>query len=312
MADGDATTADQIAARTPLTSQGAGALLGIMCALGLVRRVGGAYALGDVAREYLDRRAPFYIGPSLYGMLTAPLPPQLRKGDRIRRYSRFTGTVRDWIRYIRKPNQFGRREQLLAQHRRNLPIATVAVNSGMFDGTRHLADIGGGSGAFAIPLALRLPSLRITLVELPRALPHIGQFLQPHAVQDRIALRGFNVHQTPWPLDGCDAVLFGNFMHFCDDDECLVLLRESYRILPPGGRLFVHEMLWNDSMDGPLVTALWNFWMGTISAGRQRTERLFGDLFERAGFLQTGVVATTGGFSLITGVKPATTNATDR
>jgi ubiquinone/menaquinone biosynthesis C-methylase UbiE len=303
LADCDALTADEIAARTPLTPRGASGLLGILCAFGLVRWAGGAYALEPVAREYLDRRAPLYIGPSLYGMLKAPFPPQLRKGDPIRRYSRFTGTLRDWFRYIRKANQFGRREQLFSQHLRNLPIAAVAVETGLFDGARRLADIGGGSGAFAIPLARRLPDLRITLVELPRALPHIGQFLAPHGVQDRVALHGFNVHQTPWPLDGHDAVLFGNFMHFCDDEECLALLRESCRMLPPGGKVFVHEMLWNDRKDGPLVTALWNFWMGTISGGGQRTEREFGDLFERAGFRKTAVVATTGGFSLVAGVK---------
>lgn len=57
-----------------------------------------------------------YLGPSLYGMLNAPFPPQLRKGDRVRRYSQFTGTIADTLRYLRKTNQFGRRERLRSQH----------------------------------------------------------------------------------------------------------------------------------------------------------------------------------------------------
>jgi hypothetical protein len=265
-----------------------------------VSRAGDRFQPSDVAREYLDRRRPYYLGPSLYGTLMAPLPPQLTKGQAIRRYSRFTHSLRDRLRYLRgKPQQFGRPEQLAAQHRRNLPNNTAAVATGLFAGVRHLVDIGGGSGAFAIPLALASPSMRITLVDLPRALPHVGPFLRPYGLEHQIEQVGFNLHDTPWPLAGCDAVLFGNILHFCDDDECLDLLRESHRLLPRGGRVFVHEMLWNDEKDGPILTALWNFWMATISSGRQRTQAELVDLFTRASFTTTAVKPTLGGFTLL-------------
>ncbi len=178
----------------------------------------------------------------------------------------------------------------------------TAVRSGHFDGLHHIADIGGGSGAFAIPLALDYRDLRITLLELPRALPYIKPFLERYAVQDRVELVGFNVHETPWPLAGCDGLLFGNMLHFCDDAECLVWLRESRRLLSEGGRVFLHEMLWDDEHDGPLLTALWNFWMATISGGRQRTAREIGALLDQAGFRMRTVEPTAGGFSLIVGV----------
>jgi ubiquinone/menaquinone biosynthesis C-methylase UbiE len=303
LADERAVTVDEIAAATSLTPGGADALLGVLCGLDLVRRTGERFSLACVAREYLDRRSPFYVGGSLYGMLQTLLPPQLRKGQPVRRYSRFTGTMADRIRYWRKPNQFGRQEQLASQHGRNLPMAVIAARGGHFDGIRHLADIGGGTGAFAIPLVLRDPRLRVTLVELPRALPHISPYLRRYGVHDRVTLLGFNVHRPPWPLAGCDGVLLANFMHFCDDDECLTLLRESCRVLPVSGRLLIHEMLWNDQRDGPLVTALWNFWMTTISSGRQRTRSELAALLHRAGFDEPAVVPTAGGFSLLVSRK---------
>jgi SAM-dependent methyltransferase len=295
---------DEIVERTALTPRGATAMLGLLCSLGVVRRVGESYSLEPVGREYLDRRRIYYAGGVLYGALRAPLPPQLRKGEPIRRYSRFTGTLRDTLRYWRKANQMGRPEQLRAQHSRNLPAAVTAVRAGHFDGVRHLADIGGGSGTFAIPLALDRPDMAITLVELPRALPHIKTFLRHHGVEHRIELVGFNVHRRPWPLTGCDAILFGNVMHFCDDEECLNMLAECYQVLPPGGRLFIHEMLWNDDMKGPLLTALWNFWMATFSSGRQRTRREFSALLGQSGFDGGTSVPTAAGFSLITAAKP--------
>jgi O-methyltransferase domain len=298
MADGGDLTVQEVAARTLLTERGTEAFLGVLRSVHLASVHGEAHRLADVACEFLDKRKPYYLGPSLYGMLDAPFPPQLRKGERIRRYSQFTGTLADSLRYLRKANQFGRREQLQAQHRRNLPIAVAAVRTGLFDGVRHLADIGGGSGAFAIPLALANPVMRISLMDLPRAVRHIPEFLAPHLVSDRIQLVGFNMHESGWPVEGCDAVLFGNIFHFCDDAECLQLLAESQRLLPLRGRVFVHEMLLNDGKDGPVATALWNFWMSTISAGRQRTRAELQGLLSRAGFTRTVEKPTLAGFTL--------------
>jgi acetylserotonin N-methyltransferase len=85
----------------------------------------------------------------------------------------------------------------------------------------------------------------------------------------------------------------------CDDEECLHLLAESRRILSPGGRVFVHEMLWNDVKDGPVATALWNFWMATMSAGRQRTHAEIEGLLSRSGFHAVVDAHTLAGFSMI-------------
>ena len=114
-----------------------------------------------------------------------------------------------------------------------------------------------------------------------------------------MSLVGWNVHRTPWPVEQCDAALFGNIFHFLDDDECLHLLHESRRLLPPRGSVFIHEMLWNVTRTGPLATALWNFWMTTFSSGRQRTEAEIRDLLRRTGFGVTSVEPTASGFTLI-------------
>jgi hypothetical protein len=304
MADRHEITTSEIVARTSLTIRGADAMLGVLCALELVTRHEEHFVLGQEAREYLDRRSPFYVGPSLYGMLNAPLPKRLQSGQRVRRFSKATHSLWDRIRFLRSRNQWGRPERLLVQHSRNFPAAVTAARSGHFDGVRHLADMGGGSGVFAIPLALDYPDMQITLVELPRSLRHIEQFLRHYGLVNRIALQGFNVHEQPWPLQNIDAVLFGNFLHFCDDDECTTLLRASARCLPPRGRLFIHEMLWNNRKDGPLPTALWNFWLTSVSAGRQRTFVELAALIQSAGFDDVKLHSTAGCFSLVTASRP--------
>jgi len=119
----------------------------------------------------------------------------------------------------------------------------VAVKSRHFRGLNYLLDIGGGSGVFAIPLAMQDSNLRINLVDLPKVVPNIRTLLDSYPVGNRIQLSGYDVHQIPWPFQNFDGILFGNFMHFCADDECLLILKECYRSLPSGGRVILHEIL---------------------------------------------------------------------
>src|SRR5205814_410367 len=112
-----------------------------------------------VAREYLDSRAPFYVGPALHAMLSAPFPQSLRKGYRAPRMSSGAGVrARADASRSRAPYDFGQPEQLRVQHSAGFAPAVVAVRTGLFDGVSHLIDLCGGSGVFSIALALHRPA----------------------------------------------------------------------------------------------------------------------------------------------------------
>jgi ubiquinone/menaquinone biosynthesis C-methylase UbiE len=304
MADHYAVTPNLIAESTEINARGASALLGVLCALQVVdRRPDGCYVMTPVAREYLDTRGAFYVGPALYASLHAPFPQTLRKGYRPPRISYATRECaaarsnRDHERYT-----FGQREQLSVQHAAGFAPAVVAVQTHTFDGISHLIDLCGGSGVFSIALALFRPAMRVTLVDLPIGLPIIREYIDQYGVNDRVTLMAHNVFQTPWPLPRVDGVLVSNFMHGCDDDECRFLLGEIRRTLVPGGHVLIHEMLWNDDRTGPRITALWNFLLTSGSCGGQRTSSEFSTLLAASGFELTSVVPTAGCFSLLKAV----------
>jgi hypothetical protein len=305
LADKDSVTLDDVEAFTPLSQRGADALMGVLCGMKILLRQNNTFRLTDLGREYLDRRSMYYVGPAFYGMLGKELPPRFRKGEKERSFAKMTNSVWHKVLYLFSRKQMGRPERLAVQHSRNFASAVAAVHSGMFKGVRHLVDVGGGSGVFAIPIALAQTETAVTLVELPRALPHIADFLKQFDVADRIKLMGFNVHESPWPIDEPDGILLGNFLHFCSDEESITILKEAHRTLAPNGKLFVHEMLWNDNKDGPLATAMWNFWMISVSAGRQRTAGELLDLLKRAGFQRMEVSETSGSFSMLICPKDA-------
>jgi SAM-dependent methyltransferase len=202
-------------------------------------------------------------------------------------------------------------DRLRMQHARNFAAGVVGARSGKFAGVRHLVDVAGGTGPFAIPLIKDNPDIRITLVDRPEAMEGIREFVTAHGVADRIELVGFSVFDDEWKtkLPACDGVLFGNFFHMWNDEKCRFLARQAFDVLAPNGRVFLHEVCWNDTKDGPLVTALWHANMkhwgqgGSSGDGAQRTIAELEAILASAGFVEHEHGATAGNFTLLSAKK---------
>jgi acetylserotonin N-methyltransferase len=99
-------------------------------------------------------------------------------------------------------------------------------------------------------------------------------------------------------------MFIGNFLHGYPDDICRRLCLEAFRCLLPGGKLWIHEMIWNENRDGPLITALMHAGMRSGTPGRQRTAKELTDFLLAVGFVDPYVLPTAGAFALIVGRKP--------
>ncbi|MDH3948323.1 MAG: methyltransferase, partial [Gammaproteobacteria bacterium] len=201
---------------------------------------------------------------------------------------------------------FGRLRRLCEQHSRNLAAGVAAAHRPEFDEPCSVVDIGGGSGTFAIPLAQRRADVSITLIELPRGVPNTRKFLRAHGVGDQVRILGFDVLKQPQQIPACDSIFIGNLIHDMGDTDCLSLFEGCYRALAAGDSMWVHERLWNDSKDGPLLTAQWHFIMMSHSReGKQRTAGEVEALMAATGFTPGRRIATTSGFTLVEGIREA-------
>jgi hypothetical protein len=288
----------EVSEGTVLNENGADALLGVLCAIGLAARdPSGRYSLTTAAREYFLCGSPFFIGDQ-FSARSEPLLRayvDLHNGLllrlRLKALSHLPGI------------RFGSTVRLRNQHARNLAACATAVRTGEFAAVRCLVDVAGGSGTFSIPFALENPSARVVLAELPQALPNIRRLLREHALESRIELLGMSVFEYPWTIPRCDGVFIGNFLHGFADETCVRVCREALDGLSPGGRIWIHELIWNPNKDGPLITALHNAAMRSGGAGRQRTAAEIEAILQRAGFVATYAVAGAGAFALIAGRK---------
>lgn len=87
-------------------------------------------------------------------------------------------------------------------------------------------------------------------------------------------------------------------------ERCRALAVRSLASLPSGGRIIVHEVLFNDDFTGPFSAAAFNINMLTLMTGAKYSGREMTQFLSDAGFTQIEVKPAFGYFSIVTGVKP--------
>jgi acetylserotonin N-methyltransferase len=286
-------TTEDVAVRLGLTHDWSEALLGVLATQDLVRAQDGRFHLTDVARTYLLPDGEFYKGPLLKA---------LRDDSRI---DRTIGAARgenpraeQWGE--RQWNDPTRRAQTM--HSVSFPSALGMAKNGDFRGVTRLLDVAGGSGGFAIALALRYPEMRCSVGELPLMCEVADRFIAEWGVEDRVDSVELDMFEA-WP-EGYDAALMSNTLHDWDDDRRMQLLRRGFNALPAGGRMYIHEMMMGDAADGPPGPALFNFGMLLGTGGKQFTAPEMRGYLEAAGFRDVTMQNTYGYYTLMVGRKP--------
>jgi acetylserotonin N-methyltransferase len=176
------------------------------------------------------------------------------------------------------------------------------ARNGDFADVHRLLDVAGGSGCFCIALATRYPKMHFAVMELPAVCKLVEQYVADYGLQGQIETVAANMFTDPRP-SGYDGVFFSNIFHDWDRASCLHLAKRSFEMLPPGGRIFLHEILLNDTKDGPLAAAAFSMSMFQLK-GKQYTARELDELLQEAGFTGVTVNPTYAYFSLVSASKP--------
>jgi predicted O-methyltransferase YrrM len=304
--DKPATTA-MVAKDLSISLRAAEVLLGLMASLGFLAEHQGRFGLTEVSRNYLLPQSPYYWGPSFRGLRNNPPTfEKIREG--MMRNDPVGGKIGGQHMSVAELWEPGEIEpgiaQLLTKSMRSesLASATGLALRGNFRGVNHLLDVGGGSGCFCIALAARYPKMRFTILDLPPVCEVTKQYIAEYELQDRIDTLACNMFKDPWP-SGYDGVFFSNVFHDWDKELCLVLSQRSFECLPPGGRIYIHEILLDDSKTNPLVAASFSIELLLMTKGRQYSAAELDELLKECGFEDVTVVHTYGYYSLVSAQK---------
>ncbi len=124
-------------------------------------------------------------------------------------------------------------------------------------GRRHLLDLGGGPGTYAIHFCRQNPRMKATVFDLPTSRPFAEKTINRYNLAGRIDFLAGNF--TTDTLSGrYDVVWISHILHSENPDAAAILLTKAAAVLAPGGLIIVHDFFLNDTMAAPLFPALFS------------------------------------------------------
>jgi demethylspheroidene O-methyltransferase len=177
----------------------------------------------------------------------------------------------------------------------------AADTLGLFDfsQTRHLMDIGGGTGAFLRAIGTAHPRLRMTLFDLPAVVAGARFGL----MTDRITIHPGSFRDDPLP-EGPDTISLIRVLYDHADSTVTALLAKVHAALPPGGRILISEPMSGGAHPDPATDVYFALYTMAMQTGRTRSAADIAGLLRAAGF--THVESRPGFRSFVTSVVTAT------
>ena len=148
---------------------------------------------------------------------------------------------------------------------------------------RHLLDLGGGPGTYAILFCLKNPDLKATVYDLTTTRPFAEKTIARYGLSDRIIFQDGDYDEGD--IRGSfDAIWLSQILHAEGPEAAQKIIQKVVSVLEPGGLILIHEFLLNPEMDGPIFPALFslNMLLGT-DHGQSYSELQIIEMLARAG-----------------------------
>ncbi len=268
-------TAAQIAKRMGGHSQATARLLDALAAMGLLEKSQERYRNSGAARNYLCKDAPEYLGYMVR-----------HHCDLIPSWSRLKTAVltgKPVPNPDPPPADVTREDFLMGMFNIARNLAPRIVPRIDLSGRRHLLDLGGGPGTWAITFCRHYPSLTATVCDLPTTRPFAEKTIARYGLTDRIAFADCDYLSQEIP-GTYDAAWLSHILHGEGPADCSAILAKTVAALEPGGLVMIHDFILDNDMAGPLFPALFSLNMLLrTEAGRSYCQREIEEMLTAAG-----------------------------
>ena len=259
-------TPQEVAASVSAPADSLSRLLSALAALNYVSRDGERFALNDFSQAFVRDGAGGMVRLAwkehLFSTAWSRLAEAVSSGNALfpSYADRLTNDFESVKKFLLALND-------LAQLAAPGVIATQA-----FEGAGTILDLGGGGGGYAVALASALPSAKVTLADLEPVLPIAKEYLEGKGIGDRVELApaGFS-------KDGCglggrtfDCVFLSHILHDFDAPTASAIVSRAARLVRPGGKLVILDVLVPEDGHSNAVEALFDLMM-LVEVPRGRT-----------------------------------------
>ncbi|MFK8111180.1 MAG: methyltransferase [Rubripirellula sp.] len=293
-----------------LQSRPATVLITALRAMGLIVEQDGVLKLTDLAAEHLVPGGAFDVGdyvglaaqaPGVIGMVgllksNRPLGSEGDQGGAAFIY-------RDGIESAMEAEDSAR-HLTLALSGRAKNVAPALAEAAAMEDARVLLDVGGGTGIYSFALLQKNPHLKAIIFDRPEVLKVAEEMGAEYGVLDRTELIAGDMFADELPVNA-DVVLLSNILHDWDIPECQALVQRCASVLPPSGRLLIHDVFLNDAMDGPLPIALYSASLFSLTEGRAYSAQEYRGWLQEAGLIPHAIVPTKVHCGVLEGTREA-------
>jgi predicted O-methyltransferase YrrM len=266
-------SADEIARMLQGDPRGVTMLLNALVAMGLLLKADGRYANDPAARRWLVKDSPEYIGHMIkhhhhLADSWVHLDQAVKSGRPVRERLAAAGPQR-------------RESFLMGMFNQAMLLAPRLVAQISLAGRRRLLDLGGGPGTYAIEFCRANPDLRATVFDLPTTRPFAEATIASFGLGERIEFQEGDYLQAA-PRGRFDVAWLSHILHGEGPHACRKIIARAAGALEPGGAIFIHDFILDDTMDGPLFPALFalNMLCGTPSGQAYSQGQISGMLTE--------------------------------
>ncbi len=275
---GEHLTAEEVARRVGGHRRATACLLDALTAMGLLEKSGGRYRNRDAARRHLCRDAPDYMGYMVR-----------HHADLIPSWSRLKTAVltgKPVPNPDPPPADAARRDFLMGMYNIARQVAPRVAPQIDLSAGRHLLDLGGGPGTWAIYFCRNHPQLHATVCDLPATRPFAEETIARYGLSDRIAFADcdYLCRQIPGTYD---AAWLSHILHGEGPEDCAAILSRTVAAMKPGAVVMIHEFILDDDGAGPLFPALFSLNMLLrTEAGRSYRRSELEEMLTTAGVRQ--------------------------
>jgi hypothetical protein len=278
-------------------------MMTLFCAHGFVEKRGGQFHLTELARGFLVRGSPWFVGPYFTHFRGRPIYENLRETLKTDKPGGWAGAParKAWAESMQE-DKFAE-EFTGTMDSRGMFVGPALASTLDLASRRHLLDIAGGSGIYACCIASAHPHLEATVFEQPSVERVTRKCIERRGYAERVGVAVGDMFRDE-PPRGCDVHLWSNALHDWDAPTCQMLVAKSFAALPSGGMIAVHDRHLNREKTGPLRIAEHSVFLMAATQGRYYSIAEIEEFLLRAGFTGVEYKEVVLGYSVIVAKKP--------
>ena len=272
----EAKSAQTISGELQGHERGVATLLNALSAMGLLVKEGDQYKNTDESFRLLSKDSPEYIGFII-----------MHHHHLVDSWNRMSEAVLSGKPCRVRSSHAGEKEResfLMGMFNLASGIAPGLARQIDFSSKTRFLDFGGGPGTYAIHFCLANPQLKATVFDLPTTRGFAQKTIERFNLSGRIDFaEGSYLDDTALPRE-YDVAWLSHVLHAEGPAGAEKIIENAARALTPGGQLYIHEFILDDTLASPLHPALFsiNMLVGT-GEGRSYSQSDISAMMEKHG-----------------------------